>query len=282
MSNSKVETFESSTNEITVLTCEMQEAALNGDAKAAEEKQQRIDELKQTQTDDSLESECQSLRDGMSEYDSHYNESLGVADSGTLVANFLKEGKKLNTLAMTFGVILTLAAAVGLAALYKPIKAAAQIPWPAGMAAKIMAIAGIAMMVAGIALVGVGGAKMMQKAKQEKECATKGDEIATKITELQTNAQNQIDTNAATVGIFDETDDTTTTTIADTQQEADNITQENEKQLQKEMRNGATVTPGATGTTGTGGTKGTLGTTGTPGTTDKTSKKQLESEKDAA
>ena len=274
LSNSKVETFEISMNEITVLTCEMQEAELNGDTKKAQEKKQRIEELKQTQTDDSLESECQSLRDGMEEYNTHYNESLGVADSATQVANFLKQGEKMAKLAKVQLVFLAIGAALMLYGTIRAIIAAAKVPWPGNIPAFIVAAAGAAMMVGACAMVGISITRMSKKLKQENECNTKGIEMATKVTELQTNAQSQIDTNGTTVGLFDESDDTTTTTIDETKAEAENIAAENEKQLQKEMSNGATITTGIGRNTGftsiTGNARGTGSTSGT-GSTGSTS-----------
>ena len=85
--------------ELGVLQAELAVYQAQGDTEKAAEIQAKIDEIKNGAKDDPAGAELADIKEGLETYAGHYNESIGVAESGATVSEFLKDGYTMKTFA---------------------------------------------------------------------------------------------------------------------------------------------------------------------------------------
>ena len=207
-----------------------------GDDEMVAQLQAQIAELTKEGEADETGGKIDELQKGLETYSGNNAEAVGVADSGATVAEFLGDGSQMGVLGVANTAILTATGLLMIGDTVKAVKAAASVPWPANIAAAIVAGVGAAMMVAGNVMVLAAAVKMGSKAKDEFACADAGSEMQDNVNNLLGNVEQQ--------GGFTESTGAEYTEIATKNAETTQKTQEG---VDKANQNNPVVAPKPTG-----------------------------------
>jgi len=146
LSTMKLETMMTTLDQNTALRTEQATYICEGNAEKSNELQKQIDEktTEGASQESEFDTQLEPLQKNLSEYSNKASEAHGVKDSGTVVANFLDEGKLYGWLAIASGVLNTVSAvttAIATAAAWPKCAFDA----PACIAAKVLFIAATAL-----------------------------------------------------------------------------------------------------------------------------------------
>lgn len=156
-----------------------------GNFEKVAELQAQLDELTQEGEQDPTGAMLGELEKGLETYSGNSAEASGVAESGDVVADFLKQGTTMgvygtiNSAALLVGTIQTSIAAA---------KAIAHIKWPWDAPLAFLASA---MYIAAAALFIAANTKMISKTKDEFQCADAGDKMQEYVNNLHSNVEQQ-------------------------------------------------------------------------------------------
>lgn len=213
----QVEDFTDTTNannsRATELEIEIADAEAMGDMDKAKALREELANLSKFDYS-GMEEDMDSTREELDEYGMMAEESKGVAEGGTSVADFLKEGTPLGIGATIVTVLLGVAttlSAIDAAKSAVCFKFIWEIPVAAIAAALLMASS---------ALLGSATYKMGDKAKNEFECGSKGGEVQDYVNTLNTTIEDHIGYTESTTEDFDKTDEDSQESIAENKEKA--------------------------------------------------------------
>lgn len=233
--------------EIGALQAECQVYLSQGNSEKAGEIDEKITILKEEGEQNGIGGEMDSLRENMEQYRGNAAESAGVKESGDSVSEFLKQGKTMGILAAVQCTLMVLSAVLMLKGTINAIKAAAKVPSISGpfkAAAIACAIAGSAMMVAANVTTVLAALKMKNKMSNEFDCASAGSDMASKLTSLGENLENQEGFTETVEGDYVEQD---TKAAETTQKTQEGVNKANQNSVGKTNNNTqGTVSTGST------------------------------------
>lgn len=164
-----------------------------GNQEKVAELQAQITELTQEGEEDPTGAMLGDLEKGLETYSGNSAEASGVAESGDVVSDFLKQGTTMGILAtINSALLLTTGIIMAVNHTVSATKAALKVPgiW-SKFAAIAIGIAGCVMMVAGNVMVLAAALKMGNRAKDEFKCADAGSEMQDNINNLRSNVEQQ-------------------------------------------------------------------------------------------
>ena len=185
LSDSKLASDIERMTQIGVLQGQIASLQEQGNLEKVAELQAQLDELTQEGEQDPTGAMLGELEKGLETYSGNSAEASGVAESGDVVADFLKQGTTMgvygtiNSAALLVGTIQTSLAAA---------KAIAHIKWPWDAPLAFLASA---MYIAAAALFIAANTKMVLKTKDEFQCADAGSEMQEYVANLRSNVEQQ-------------------------------------------------------------------------------------------
>lgn len=202
--NNLTKTVNTQTSQMADLQMQYDAAVAMGDTQGAQKIKEQMLALKK-QDNSGLEDELAETAGAIEEYRAMNAESMGSAESGQTVSDFLKDGKLKGALATTNGVlclVTSIIAAVTTAVAAIPKIWAGFIPvdGPAGISAALMWGAIGAMM-------GLASNNYFKKASDENECGDNGDEMQDHVNNLNEMIAQQDAYTTETEGAFEKSDE---------------------------------------------------------------------------
>lgn len=189
-------------------------AVAMGDTNGAQALKEQMKTLSE-QDNSQLEDELAETGEGIEEYRAMNAESIGCAESGQSVSDFLKEGTTMGALGVVNSIVLTLGAAVmGFTAAGTFPKLAPFFPdLPLTLTGKV--VFGIA-----AALFAKSAKQMMDKSKAEFECASAGGDMQEHVNSLNEMISQQDQYTTETEGAFAESDEAAAESQAEAEEAA--------------------------------------------------------------
>lgn len=235
MMNEDVELYKEQSAELTTvkneqtsrgaeLQMEYDTAMAMGDKAGAEKAKAEMQKL--AETDNSkLEEGLEETGGALEEYRAMNVESAGVSQAGQSVSDFLKEGKGMGWMAAVNGALLGIAGIVCTLAATKS-AVAAKLPWeiPVGLSAAV---------IYGIAAAGMlaSAGIMIDKAGNEFQCGSAGDDMQTHVSDLNSMMEQQTQYTDDTEATYAETDDASAESQAEAGKQAAGATAQNKENL---------------------------------------------------
>lgn len=191
LSDSKLASDIERMTKIGVLQGQIASLQEQGNLEKVAELQAQLDELTQEGEQDPTGAMLGDLEKGLETYSGNSAEASGVAESGSTVAEFLRDGNQMGALGIVNTSLLTASALMMLKSTYNAVRTAAKVAWPFNSIAAVIAAIGAAMMLAGNVMVVAAAVKMGNKAKDEFKCADAGSEMQDYVNNLHSNVEQQ-------------------------------------------------------------------------------------------
>ena len=219
--------------ELGVLQAELNVYLSQGDTEKAAEIQAKIDEIKNGAKDDPAGAELADIKEGLETYASHYNESLGVAESGATVSEFLRDGNPMSKKAQACAYLQAIAA---LACMTTVVKPSFVFDGPISIIATLMFVA------SGI-MFGTASKLMFDTAGSEGDAGDAGNQMNELVGQLNENIEAQGGFTEETSAGYAEGDAEYTQTTQKTQEGVDKALKDQQGRLNPPENNPPTPTP---------------------------------------